>query len=115
MTRALRTIRECQARFSTVTDYACTFYKRERINDRITPLFVMSMKARTAPRSIYFKFENPYKGREAIYVEGRNDGKVLAHDVGSRGSWPAHSSWTPRRPGRWKTTAIRSPTPALAP
>jgi hypothetical protein len=42
----------------------------------------MEMKARTQPKSIYFKFEEPYKGREAIYIEGRNQGKVLAHDVG---------------------------------
>jgi hypothetical protein len=80
--RALRTIKACQTRFTTVADYSCTFYKRERINGRMTPLFVMAMKARSAPRSIYFKFDNPNKGREAIYVEGRNDGKILAHDVG---------------------------------
>jgi hypothetical protein len=42
----------------------------------------MDMKARTKPRSIYFRFEAPYKGREAIFVEGRNGGKILAHDVG---------------------------------
>jgi hypothetical protein len=80
--RALRTIRECETRFSAVADYSCTFYKRERINGQMSPQFVMSMKARTTPRSIYFKFEDPNKGREAIYVEGRNDGKILAHDVG---------------------------------
>jgi hypothetical protein len=80
--RALRTIKACQTRFTTVADYSCTFYKRERINGRMTPLFVMVMKARSTPRSIYFKFDNPNKGREAIYVEGRNDGKILAHEVG---------------------------------
>ena len=80
--RAIRTIKECQSRYASIHDYSCTFYKRERINGRLTPLYVMAMKARTAPRSIYFKFESPYKGREAIYVEGRNEGKILAHDVG---------------------------------
>jgi hypothetical protein len=80
--RALRTIKDCQDRFGQVHDYTCTFYKRERVKDRMTPLFVMSMKARTNPRSIYFKFHEPYKGREAIYVAGRNDGKILAHEVG---------------------------------
>jgi hypothetical protein len=48
----------------------------------MTPQFVMAMKARSSPRSIYFKFQEPYRGREAIYVEGRNSGKILAHDVG---------------------------------
>lgn len=80
--RAIRTIGECQKSYAGIADYSCTFYKRERINGRMTPLYVMSMKARTSPRSIYFKFESPCKGREAIYVEGRNAGKILAHDVG---------------------------------
>jgi hypothetical protein len=80
--RALRTIKECQSRFASVNDYTCTFYKRERINGQLTSLYAMSMKARSSPRSIYFKFDEPNKGREAIYVEGRNDGKILAHDVG---------------------------------
>jgi hypothetical protein len=82
--RALRAIDECQARYDTVRDYVCTFTKREWINGRLTPLHVMSMKVRTQPRSIYLKFRqpNPRAGREAIYVDGRNDGKVLAHDVG---------------------------------
>ena len=80
--RALRVITECQTRYQEVSDYTCTFYKRERIDGELTPQFVMLMKARTTPKSIYFKFVNPYKGREAIYVEGRNSGRILAHDVG---------------------------------
>ena len=48
----------------------------------------MEMKSRTEPASIYFKFQAPNRGREAIYVEGRHDGRVLAHDVGI-GKWIA--------------------------
>ena len=80
--RALRSVDECQARYEKVRDYVCTFSKRERIDGQLTPPHVMDMKARTRPRSIYFKFRQPAAGREAIYVEGRHDGKVLAHDVG---------------------------------
>jgi hypothetical protein len=82
MARALRMIAQCQTRFTSVIDYTCTFYKRERIAGKLTPLFVMAMKARSNPKSIYFRFEDPYKGREAIFVDGRNCGKILAHDVG---------------------------------
>ena len=32
--------------------------------------------------SIYFKFQKPNRGREAIYVAGRHNGQVVAHDVG---------------------------------
>ncbi len=80
--RALRLITACQTRFDNVSDYTCTFYKRERVNGQMTPLYVMDMKARTRPKSIYFRFAEPYKGREAIFVEGQNGGRILAHDVG---------------------------------
>jgi hypothetical protein len=75
-------IAECHARYNAVTDYTCTFYKRERIDGRLTGLHVMTMKVRRDPVSIYVKFQQPVSGREAIYVAGRNGGKVLAHDVG---------------------------------
>ncbi len=80
--RAIRIIADCQARYNEVNDYTCTFYKRERIDGRLTPLHIMSMKVRSKPQSIYFKFQQPAQGREAIYIAGRNGGKVLAHDVG---------------------------------
>jgi hypothetical protein len=80
--RAVRIVAECQARYQAVRDYTCTFFKRERIDGRLNPEQVLTMKVRTHPQSIYLKFQQPSAGREAIYVVGRNGGKVLAHDVG---------------------------------
>lgn len=80
--RAKRAIADCQEKYASVRDYTCTFVKRERINGHLTPQHVMQMKARTAPHSIYFKFQTPNKGREAIFVAGKHNNKVLAHDVG---------------------------------
>lgn len=80
--RAIGAIAACQARYDRVEDYTCTFYKRERIAGRMTPLHIMDMKVRTKPQSIYFRFQQPAQGREAIYIAGRHSGKVLAHDVG---------------------------------
>ena len=79
---ALASIEECQRRYRSIRDYTCTFSKRERIKGQLTPLQVLAMKVRTEPRSIYLKFRQPSPGREAIYIVGRNNGKVLAHDVG---------------------------------
>jgi hypothetical protein len=79
---ALQAIAACQAQFAKVRDYTCTFYKRERIDGRMKAPAVMAMKARCQPHSIYFKFVSPNRGREAIYVAGRNRGRVVAHDVG---------------------------------
>lgn len=72
----------CQARYSQVDDYTCTFHKRERHDGKLTDAHVMSMKARSHPNSVYFRFVTPNKGREAIYVSGRHNDRVLAHDVG---------------------------------
>jgi len=80
--RAIRLIDECRDRYESVNDYTCTFWKRERISGKLIPAHIMSMKVRTKPQSIYLKFQQPAKGREAIYVAGRHGGKVLAHDVG---------------------------------
>lgn len=80
--RALKEIAECQAKYRTIADYTCTFYKRERLDGRLTGLHVMTMKVRRDPGSIYIKFQQPGAGREAIYIAGRNGGKLLAHDVG---------------------------------
>jgi hypothetical protein len=80
--RAIRLIADCQARYQAVDDYTCTFFKRERIKGRLTPVHIMALKIRTHPQSIYLKFQQPARGREAIYVSGLNGGKLLAHDVG---------------------------------
>ncbi len=73
---------ESKDRFASVRDYTCTFIKRERIQGRLSGYEVMSMKARTSPQSVYFRFKQPKAGREAIYVHGRNGGKAIVHDVG---------------------------------
>lgn len=82
LTQAKAMIAESRARYQHVKDYTCTFFKRERVNGNMTPQFIMAMKYRTRPQSVYFKFVKPNAGREAIYTAGRNGGKALVHDVG---------------------------------
>jgi hypothetical protein len=78
---ARKAVADCQARYQDVHDYVCVFHKKERVNGRLT-YHKMTMKARSNPHSVYFKFHQPNRGREAIYIAGRNGGKVVAHDVG---------------------------------
>jgi len=61
--------------------YEATFIKNELIGRKLmsTQMFV---KVRHAPFSVYMKFVTPHEGREVIYVEGQNDGKMLAHETG---------------------------------
>lgn len=76
-------IAACAERYREVRDYTCLFTKRERLaNNKLTAPQVMEMKARTNPLSIYFRFRQPHEGREAIWVDGQHDGKLIVHDVG---------------------------------
>ncbi len=80
--RAKRMMSDCRAKYDQVHDYSCTFYKRERHNGVLSSTHVMQLKARTNPLSFYVKCVNPRAGREAIWIKGKNSGKVVAHDAG---------------------------------
>jgi len=80
--QARRLLAQSKAHFQTVQDYTCTFYKRERMAGRLSEPNAMVMKARAHPQSVYFKFIQPNAGREAIWVAGKNNGKIVAHEAG---------------------------------
>lgn len=67
-----------------VKDYTATFTKRELVGRKVVDA-QMELKLRHQPFSVYMKFLKPSAGREVLYVEGKNDGKIKAHDVGLRG------------------------------
>lgn len=78
---AKQVVREME---SNVHDYSCVLSKRERVNGILGKPELMFVKLRHEPFSVYLKFEKPRKlnGREVVYVENENDGKLLAHGVG---------------------------------
>jgi outer membrane lipoprotein-sorting protein len=66
---------------STIKDYSCTVVKRERIDGKLGAHEYMFAKIRHEPFSVYLYFLSPdtVKGQEVIYVDGKNDGNMLAH------------------------------------
>jgi hypothetical protein len=81
---------------TNVRDYTCTMVKRERINGTLGEQEFMSTKIRcrkvvddrvVTPLSVYMSFVKPasVKGREVLYVEGKNNGKIFAHEGGTAG------------------------------
>lgn len=79
-----------------VRDYTTLLVKREQIDGVVGENTYMNLKVRnrkvvdgriTTPFSVYVQFLKPaaIKGRECIYVEGRNDGKITAHEGGFKG------------------------------
>ena len=65
-----------------IEDYSCTFSKIERIDGKLSEQQHMNIKVRHRPFSIYMKFLKPYGGREVLYVDGQNDGKLVALEAG---------------------------------
>jgi len=83
---------------TTVHDYTCTLVKRERIDGKLMDYEYMFVKVRNrkiqnnqvvAPFSVYMYFLKPteMKGREVMYVEGRNEDKMVAHEGGTAGKY----------------------------
>jgi hypothetical protein len=76
-----------------IRDYKAVFIKQERIGQRLAPEEQAVIKIRqrsdepAVPFSVYLRFTRPRKlaGREVIYVEGRNDGRLIAHEGGLLG------------------------------
>lgn len=67
-----------------VKEYSCLIVKTERVGGRLREEESIYAKIRHEPYSVYLRFAKPKKseGREAIYVAGRNDGKLIAHGAG---------------------------------
>ncbi|TWU43826.1 hypothetical protein Q31b_13580 [Novipirellula aureliae] len=79
-----------------IHDYEAVFVKRCRVDGALPKLQYANVKIRnrkvqagqtTAPFSVYLNFLAPasVKGREVIWVEGRNNGNMVAHESGLKG------------------------------
>jgi hypothetical protein len=90
---ALRLAREGLATLDTVVDYRARLIKRERVAGTLMEECEMTIKIRNpqpvaegrlSPLSVYLHFDRPSrsKGREVIWVDGRNDGQLMAHEAG---------------------------------
>ena len=78
-----------------VIDYRATIVSRERSSGKLGEPKTMEVQVRNrklvdtkvkVPFAVYVKFTQPknVNGREVIWVEGANDGKMIAHEPGFR-------------------------------
>jgi hypothetical protein len=63
-------------------DYTAQFTKQELVDDELTDEQTIFMKVRHEPFSVYLKWITGETGREALYVEGLNDGEMLVRSGG---------------------------------
>jgi hypothetical protein len=66
---------------ANIQDYSATMVKRERIDGKLGDHEYMFAKVRHEPFSVYLYFLAPdaVKGQEVLWVDGRNEGNMLAH------------------------------------
>ncbi len=72
-----------------IQDYSCVFTKRELVDGKLLPYEQIFMKVRHNPFSVYMYFLGPedVKGQQVVYVEGQNDGKMIAQPIGLKGKF----------------------------
>jgi hypothetical protein len=72
-------------KFEDVDSYTFTLTRQERVGGDLLEPQVMNVKLRNEPFSVYMKWILGDKGRQVIYVEGLNDGKLLVRPGGIKG------------------------------
>lgn len=77
-------LENCLRRYQrNVKGYTCTFKKQERIGDRVQKTETIDVAFREEPYSVLFRWvEGARLAERALYVEGENDGMMLARPEG---------------------------------
>ncbi|OYP36407.1 DUF1571 domain-containing protein [Rhodopirellula sp. MGV] len=86
---------------ANVNDYTALFAKRCRVDGNLPPLQFAHLKIKNrkvdsgqmlAPMSVYLDYLKPssVKGREVIWVENENEGKIVVHQGGLAGLLTLH-------------------------
>lgn len=81
---------------ANVQDYSAVFIKRCRVDDVLPEMQFANVKIRNrktrdgivvTPMATYISFLKPeaVTGREVIWVEGQNEGKMIVHETGMKG------------------------------
>jgi hypothetical protein len=79
---AIERAKKSFAQLQSIKDYSALMTKRERVAGKLLDYQYMYAKIRHEPLSVYLRFLGPpdLRGREVIYVAGRNNGNILAHE-----------------------------------
>ncbi|MEO2014325.1 MAG: DUF1571 domain-containing protein [Fuerstiella sp.] len=81
LTPAIRYAESCLKKIEAIPSYEAAFFKHEVVGTSVIKQKI-KIKVRHKPFSVYLYFENPHEGREVLYVEGQNNGNLLAHEAG---------------------------------
>jgi hypothetical protein len=81
----VRTLKATQDEIDrNVRDYSCTLVKQERVDGDLGEMQHIMLKVMHQPFSVYMSFLKPYAGREVVYVDGQNNGKLVVLEAGMK-------------------------------
>ncbi len=80
ITKLLAHLDQSGQALSKVEGYTAAFLKQEATDKKLQDPESISLKIRHRPFSVYMKWEE--SGQEVLFVEGKNDGKLLAKPTG---------------------------------
>jgi hypothetical protein len=71
-------------RIREIKDYSMRLLKTERVAGKVWPTEIADVKVRHQPFSVYMAYSEPkgLKGQEAIFVDGKNEGRIVGHTGG---------------------------------
>lgn len=75
----------CEESYKAIRDYTAIFQKQERIVRKNLPEETILLKFQKPFKTYMRWLKQPHKDREVIYVEGRNNNKLIAHEGGLLG------------------------------
>ncbi|MBL8850469.1 MAG: DUF1571 domain-containing protein [Planctomycetaceae bacterium] len=94
---AIRLAEHSLESLATVKDYQALIARRELVNGELV-VESMQLKFREEPFSVYLLFGGANAGREVLYVDGRNDNKLMAHEGSGLASFIGTISLAPDNP-----------------
>jgi len=90
-------LKQAQAKFEKVNDYTAIFIKKQRFGDKF-PVEEQIYTKFKKPFAIYYKWITPDSGKEVIYVDGKNNNKLIAHLGGAISLFPISKWLSPTDP-----------------
>lgn len=82
-------LQQGRAGLESIPAYTATWVKQELVSGELLDEQVVFLKFRRQPFSVYLHWLTSLKGREVIYVEGTNNGNLIAHEGGWKSRIPA--------------------------
>jgi hypothetical protein len=94
---AIRLAQEGLNALAEVQDYTASIARKEMVGNELI-VETMQMKFREEPFSVYLLFGGANAGREVLYIDGRNDNKLMAHEGSGLASFVGTISLAPDSP-----------------